>query len=364
MRLPWDRALGALLARNSVAWAAGLPTASIEPWPNGRDAAATIAQDVEAAFTNAQYALDSLNAAHVRSTFFLTSDLARSNARLSRDLANGGEVGSHTENHRLLGGLPASTQRERLETTQRDIAGILGRPADGLRPPQEQFDGATMSAWVAAGGDYLFGANDSRSVSPELLPIGHDTLVLIGRVGSDDFAAVAAAGAAKVLLGEYARLRALNGLYALSYHSQLLAAPTFVPALATIARTIAADTTVWLATTGEIAEWWRGRAQLEARVRPRQDGFDVTVRNRGERLVGGAVVRVDLPAMRPLGNANVALLPSRAGSARLLLPPMPGKTTRVYQVDYAGLKKGSIARTSTRARHTPRPRKRFWWLPF
>lgn len=368
VRLPWDRALGALLVRNSVAWAAGLSTASVEPWPKGRAAAATIAQDVEASFTNAQYALDSLNAAHVRSTFFVTSNLARQYSRLSLDLANAGEVGSHTENHRLLGGLSVKDQRERLETTQRDLSRLLGMPVDGLRPPQEQFDIATMKAWLATGGRYLFGANDSRSMSPELLPVGRDTLVLIGRVGSDDFAAASAAhndaaGTATVLLAEYARLRALNGLYTLSYHSQLLASPAFVPALAKVARAIAADTAVWLATTGEIAEWWRERSQLEARVRPRDDGFDLTVRNRGERLVSGAVVRVDVPSLKPLSNANVVLLSAPAGSARLLLPPIPGMTTRVYEVDYAGVKKRTPARAPVRAR-TPRPRKRFWWLPW
>ncbi|HKW46668.1 MAG TPA: polysaccharide deacetylase family protein, partial [Gemmatimonadaceae bacterium] len=185
VRLPWDRALSAILVRNSVAWAAGLPIGSIEPWPKGRIAAATIAQDVEAGFSNAKYALDSLEAARVRSTFFLTSNLAHAYPRLSRDLANGGEVGSHTENHRLLGGLPLGDQHGRLEKSAKDLAQLIGLPTvNGLRPPQEQFDVATMNAWIAVGGRYVFGANDSRSVSPELLPIGHDTLVLIGRVGS------------------------------------------------------------------------------------------------------------------------------------------------------------------------------------
>ena len=369
VRLPWNLALSALLVRNSVAWAAGLPIGSVEPWPKGRFAAAAIAQDVEAGFSNAQHALDSLNAAHVRSTYFLTSDLARDYGRLARELANAGEIGSHTENHRLLGGLPEADQRSRLEATQHDLAGLLGLPADGLRPPQEQFDMATMNAWLAAGGRYLFGANDSRSVSPELLPIGRDTLVLIGRVGSDDFAAVAAAhndpaATAKVLLDEYARLRALGGLYALSYHSQLLAAPELVPALARVARTIAADTAVWLATTGEIAEWWRGRAQLDARVTQRDDGFDVTVRNRGERLVGGAVVRVDLSSLRTATSATTTLISARPGTARLLLPPMPGKTTRVYHVYYAGQRSATPARSSTRPRALPRKHKRFRWLPW
>jgi len=50
VRLPWDRALAKLLARNSIAWAAALPMAAVEPWPKGRVAAAAIAQDVEAGF--------------------------------------------------------------------------------------------------------------------------------------------------------------------------------------------------------------------------------------------------------------------------------------------------------------------------
>ena len=370
VRLPWDRALATLLARNSLAWAAGLPTAAVEAWPKGRVAAATIAQDVEAGFGNAQHAFDSLRAAHIRSTFFLTSDMARSYDGLSHDLANeGGEVGSHTENHRLLGGLPAARQRDRLETTQHDLTKLLGLPVDGLRPPQEQFDVETMKAWLAVGGRYLFGANDSRSASPELLPVGRDTLVLIGRVGSDDFGAAAAApndaaGTARIFLDEYNRLRALGGLYSLSYHSQLLAAPELVPALAHTARAIAADTAVWLATTGEIAEWWRDRAQLEARVGQRADGFDVTVHNRGERLVGGAVVRVDLRAAAAIGNATTALLPPRSATARLLLPPIPGKSTRVVSVDYVGVKHAAPT-PAARPRSTPtKKKKRLWWLPW
>lgn len=368
VRLPWDRELAALLVRNSVAWAASLPMASVEPWPKGRLAAATIAQDVEAGFPNAGHALDSLQAAHVRSTYFLTSDIARQYSRLSHDLAGAGEVGSHTENHRLLGGLPESDQLDRLETSQRDLMSMFGLPAAGLRPPQEQFDAATMSAWLAAGGRYLFGANDSRSASPELLRIGRDTLVLIGRVGSDDFAAVAAAHGdvtqtGNLLLGEYARLRSLGGLYALSYHSQLLATPQLVPALARVARTIARDSAIWLATTGEIADWWRARAQLDARVTVHNGGFVVTVRNRGERLVSNAVVRVDLPTVRPVQRSKLGAMPADPGSMRVLLPPLAGRTTHVFSFDYSGIERATPA-SSPRRHVAPRKRKRFWWLPW
>ena len=100
-------------------------------------------------------------------------------------------MGTHSENHRLLGGVPEASQRTRLELTRRDLTGITRRPVLGLRPPQEQFDEATMRAWLAVGGTYLFGANNSRVAAPELLAIGGDTLVLLGRVSPDDFIAAA-----------------------------------------------------------------------------------------------------------------------------------------------------------------------------
>ena len=40
---------------------------------------------------------------------------------------------------------------------------------------------ATMRAWLAAGGRYLLGANDTRCAAPELLGFGDDTLVLLPR---------------------------------------------------------------------------------------------------------------------------------------------------------------------------------------
>jgi peptidoglycan/xylan/chitin deacetylase (PgdA/CDA1 family) len=369
VRRPWNHAVLRLLVRNSVAWAAALPTAAVEPWRGGRFAAAALAQDVENQFVNAEHAVDSLRAAGVRSTFFLTSDIAARHARLSEEMANAGEVGTHTENHRLLGGTPADEQRHRLRDTQRALTRMFGLPVLGLRPPREQFDVATMTAWAANGGRYVFGANDSRTAAPEILAVGEDTVVLIGRIASDDIAAVTAGHdarvAAKLFANEYQRLRALGGMYVLSYHSQLLARPDLVPALARTARLIAADTAVWLTTVGDIAEWWRERAQLEATVRMRESGFDVVVRNRGERLVRGAVVRVELPTSnaRAIEHASTALLPAPPGLVRLLLPPVPGEATRVFAVNYVSDRE-PVKRTAPSSRAPHRAKPRFWWFPW
>lgn len=334
---PWDRGIARLLVRNAVAWAAGEPVASVEPWPWGKRAAASIAQDVEGGFANARAAADSLRAAGVRSTFYLTSELAMRYGRQSRRLAESNEIGTHGETYHLLGGLPADSQRVRLEATQSELSDVVGKDVRGLRPPEEQFDTATMSAWLAAKGDYLFGANDSRSAAPELIRIEDDTLVLVGHVGSDDFAAVArrTRGSDRIaanVLGDFERIRALGGHYVLSSRSHVMARPELVRALATVARRLAADTDVWVAPVGDVAEWWRARARMTVRARIAGARMQVSVRNPTDQTISGAVVRVVLPDARRAIHADAPVLPAPTQVIRLAVPSLPAHSTRTITV--------------------------------
>ena len=337
---PWDRAIARLLVRNSVAWAAGQPLSAVEPWPLGRRAAASLAQDVESGFDNARHAADSLRAAGVRSTYFLTTGLAQHYVRLSRRLAQSGEIGTHGATHRLLGGLTRDEQHARLALTQLDLRELVGAEASGLRPPEEQFDTATMTAWAAVKGSYILGANDSRAAAPELFRIGHDTLVLVARIGSDDIAVAARRVTAtdtltSIFLGEYERVRALGGHYVLSYHSQLLARPDLVPSLARVARRLASDTAVWVATVSEVADWWRARSLVETRARITGDRLRVVVRNKGNRLLSGAVVRLAMPDAKRVLRSDARLLPSGDQVLRVAVPPIPAHATRTFTVAFA-----------------------------
>jgi peptidoglycan/xylan/chitin deacetylase (PgdA/CDA1 family) len=331
---PWNRDVLRLLVRNAAAWASRMPVAFVEPWPAGYNAAAVLSQDVEDQFANARHALDTLNAVGVRSSFYVCSELAQRHAQLTHDLADAGEIGTHSEDHRLLGGAPAAVQRERLALTQRELLDLVGTRSRGLRPPEEQFDFATMAAWLDAHGTYLVGANDSRVAAPELLGIGTDTLVLIGRINDDDFAVMPLAAhggvnaVSQALIEDFRRTRALGGLYLLSYHSQLLARPELVPALARLARTIVADSAVWVTTAGEVAAWWRARSQLVVTAQESVGTtggrlIDVRVTNRSAMPVNGAVIRVDLP-----GSATEA--------KRLVVPTLAGRATRSFRLNARG----------------------------
>ena len=330
---PWDRALALRLARNSVAWAAGAPLATIEPWPNGRTAAAVFAQDVEDEFANGRYALDSLRAARVPGTYFLVSRLARVNGDLTRAMAANGEVGSHTPRHRLLGGASEEQQLNMLQESQRELTSLLGHPVGGLRPPEEQYDSTTLGAWLRSGGRYVFATLNGRAASPEILTVGTRPLVVLGRVTNDDFIEVGRRGNTSVdslatrFMTAFDKVHALGGLYLLSYHSQMLARPELVPALARVARYVASDSTTWVTTAGAVADWWLGRSLLDVHAHPAGAArLVLDVRNDGAATMHGVVALIALGGARAISaDGGARILPGNRDVIRLLLPALaPG----------------------------------------
>lgn len=336
----WNTSLSTMLVRNSIAWAASQPLATVEPWPRSRWSAAVLAQDVEDEFDNGRHALDSLRAAGVRGTFFVVSNLAKQNKDLVKDMAKYGEVGTHTENHRLLGGTDDSAQTRRLALTQKELTKLIGKPVTGLRPPEEQFDVATLSAWVAAGGRYVFGSNDARTTSPEVITSGKDTLILFGRNSNDDFISIRKLGRrdpdalAKEYIAAFTKVNQIGGLYLLSYHSQMLSRDDLVPAIAKVARTISADSSVWLTTAGDVAKWWRVRYGL--RVTSRMVGtnrVELTVTNPSTESITGVVATIAPIGRLVATSTNVGwLLPSHDGQIRVELPPLVGGKSVVASI--------------------------------
>jgi len=139
---------------------------------------------------------------------------------------------------------------------------------------------------------------------------------------------------ASLLKTEFRWIHTLGGLYALSYHSQLMSRPEHLPALASLARFIASDTTVWVTTADAIAKWWRARSEVQSTVRMvGANRVVVTVRNRGTDLVHQPVVRVNLPTSLTASSASTGkLLPSDAGMARVLLPLLPPGSATVVSI--------------------------------
>ena len=335
----WERAIMGLLVRNAVALAAGIPLAGPDPWPAGHAVAAVIAQDVEDEFENARLALDTLRSAGMPGTFFVVSDLARQHEELTRAMELAGEVGTHTENHARLGG-DLELQRRRLRTTQAELTRMLGHPVRGMRPPEEQFDQATLLAWKQAGGTYVFGRNNGRSPSPELVRIGDGPFVLIGRTADDDFLTVRRAQMtdperlAAEQLAAYTKVRALGALYVMSYHSNMLARANTVGAVGIVARALKADTAAWLTTADSVSNWWLVRHAMRTSVSRGADGhLSLTVHNGAPVATPATSVTITLPnGERAVAASDSELTTPRPGTLRVRIPPLAQGGTHTTRI--------------------------------
>jgi hypothetical protein len=104
--------------------------------------------------------------------------------------------------------------------------------------------------------------------------------------------------------------------------------------LARVARAVASDTAVWVATISDVVSWWRARARIDTRARVAGNRLRVTVRNQSNRLVSGAVVRVAKPDAKRVARTDTRLLPSDARTLRLALPSLPARASRTFTVTF------------------------------
>lgn len=295
----WSEAVARALVANAAVWASGRPLAQLAPWPGGARSAVVLAQDVVRDHGNAVRAAEALARERVRGTYFVGADGLERNRADVRRLADMGEVAARPIGTWVFAGEPGENQARWLGATQREFEAALGRPVAGVRVPGEQFDEATLRAWRVVGGGYLVAVNDGRSAAPELIPLDGGELVLLPRVAADDYhvivkeALVDRSRIARRFLGEIEQTVAVRGLHVLAYRSDILAGPELLGVLSTFARATSEDQRLWVATAGEVAEWWIERDRV--RIEVSDDGTEAVLTKAGTRAFRGGTLIVDLP---------------------------------------------------------------------
>jgi peptidoglycan/xylan/chitin deacetylase (PgdA/CDA1 family) len=259
------------LLRNGILWAAGTPTAVPDTWPGGARAALVFTLDVEGGdtYVNARDAAAVFELEEVPITFFAVSQLVRDDRELAGALIAAGEVGSQTVDHTPLAGLTGQEQGMRLRRSWADIEEWTGIGPAGLRPPEEAFDSLTLNAWRAAGGSYLLTSNEARSASPEVHQTSSGPLVLLPRLIKDDYAVIVrdvtlrSQRLAEAFLAGVTKMRAIGGLAVVSGHTQIIVSGPRLDAFRTVADSVRSQGGWWLATAGEVADWWLERSEIE-----------------------------------------------------------------------------------------------------
>jgi len=344
---PWNRTLATLLLRNSIQWAAGLPSASLAPWPAGRAAALVLVEQVDsaapAATPVARQSRDALDHAGVRATFLLTTSTVHDDPDFARSIAARSEVAARPDDELKIA-RTEQEQTDKFRDLRNDLGKVLGRPVAGMMPPMERVDPLLTLAWVRAGGDYLLAGNDARSAAPELMTVDGHPFVLLPRLVDDDAVALrrvrarAATNAGDALAAalddEYRsalmKLRALGGLSITRWHAATGGGEAS-RLVAGIARSAAADSTIWIASADDVAGWWLRRSRLAVSTMSTGNGLTVSVANKGTTPVDDAVLRVVAPGGRSITSvAGATRLPGRRDFVSLLLPRLePGSAHAV-----------------------------------
>ncbi|UCC71909.1 MAG: polysaccharide deacetylase family protein [Gemmatimonadota bacterium] len=299
---PADQRLLDRLAQNAALWAAGHVLAEVDPWPSGYRAAMAVTQDVEHSFTNSRRLAERFSERGLPLTFFVVTQLAREHPELAGVLADAGELGSHSVDHRQVGGRPWSAQLAAVNQARADIAAWSGRQPLGFRPPRELFDSLTLEAWRQSGGLYLAAANAARSAAPEIFGVASGRVVVLPRVVDDDYTVIVTRGQTRsdslraAFVGGLEKMRSLGGLSLVTLHSQLINSRRRVAAVESAARAAQEAGDVWLVGTSQIAEWWLSRSELELTVHEREDRSAIlSLRNNGASAVESAWLHVYLP---------------------------------------------------------------------
>ncbi len=251
--------VGALL------WAARRPMAWLAAWPDGREAALLVTEDVEAEPQNARVLAELLRRIELPGTFFVVHGLVEDEEEIAEAVSSAGEVGTHTSDHQTLAGRSPDDQRVRLRRSRRATEAWSGREVRGLRPPEERFDSVTLAAWAEAGGDYVAAENQARSAAPELHRTGASdrAMVVLPRVMKDDYNVLVNDGldwdrGLEAIVDGFRKIRRLGGVALLNLHTQFVDMGR-ADRLGAVLDSVAGRPGWWAATAGEAAGWWRVR---------------------------------------------------------------------------------------------------------
>ena len=302
-----DRLQARRLARNALAWAAGLPVATLAPWPGGARAGMVLAEEVESRPENARVLADVVEDRGVPATFFVASRLMPGGGDLAERLRAAGEIGTQTADHRPLGGRDPDVQRLGLSTSVREVRQWAGVSPVGLSPPEESVDRTTLRAWREVGGRYVLTTNDARRASPEVFRVEEGPVVLLPRVVPDDYTLYVDQGMSRdamlrPMVRSLEKVRKLRGLATPTFHTPLagLESRALIRGVVDSARAMG---DWWWATGREAAEWWLARAETRISLELEATGDGTEAR-----------VRLRAPEDRPLVDARLRFQPSAAAS--------------------------------------------------
>jgi hypothetical protein len=295
------------IAHNAVMWLLRQPAAFVSNWPYPYASAFVMAVgayevvvDVDLLFAKM------LEDAGGRATYYMLSENALKSSKVLKQIqARGHEVAYHGDRFEGLKDLPLAVQAKRLDTMVNEMktAGFDIPVNAGFDPPMASYDQITEKLLKERGVGHILafmGTTDARL--PYFAPLEAGApkpakaMVILPRTqgGPEDLLDLNPDTGLDTFLSETAIIEQMAGLSVASIPNQSLL--TNEQQVDIFKYLKARQERMWLTTAGQVAEWWRERDRVSARLESGATAPVLNVTIKGEeRLKRAAAVWVNLP---------------------------------------------------------------------
>lgn len=296
------------LIDDTLAWLRREPAVVLAAWPHGKRAAQSIEMDTEQGFPNALPFLSMMQAVDYPASFYVLTSVGKLFPDVLTRLQKESEVGYHGDIHTSFKDQPPGEQTRRVQNMQAELASVIGNTQliTGFRAPTEGYDATTEKILQQAGVRHHV-ADPNRSenrlpliVKQEEVPAA-DALVVLPRTQRDDLNLssenLTPEQTTQALIDDANLVLESGSLGLLSIHSQNFGPDgNLVKALPGLLLHLKQHkATLWLASTGQVAQWWRerDRIKLASSYTGKRLLFNITIT--GKEPVTGASFTVMLP---------------------------------------------------------------------
>ena len=321
------------IAHNAVLWLLRQPAAYTAAWPYPYRSAFVMAVDLAGAVSDADLAYAKLlEAAGGRGTYYVLGENAGKYAnKLNRLIAAGHEVSYLGDSYTDFRGHPETVQARRFDSMRKMVkdSGVEIAADAGFHAPMDSYDKTTEKLLKTGSFGHLLAATDaSEARLPFFAPgqeglgrTGGKALVVLPRTQSgpeDSVDNCQPEVGLKPFLNELDMSEKMAGLSVVSVSGK--SELTDAQSADIFSYLNARRERIWLATAGQVADWWRERERVSARLESGETGPRLVVSIlAGAALRQASVVYVNLPEM--------------GGTLRLVARGSYGKTPSIARLD-------------------------------
>lgn len=294
---------------DTLQWLARKPAVIQSAWPNGKRAAQIIEMDTEQGFENATPFADLMKSIQYRSTFYVLTSVAVQYPEVLKGLSKDFEIGYHGDIHNSFKDQTAAAQEQRIVKMKSELGSILGDTSQvtGFRAPTEGYD-ETTELMLKKNGIGHHAADPSRLEwrLPAFVKMAgvpqNESLVVLPRTQRDDinlyWEKLSAEQTSQALKNDFDLVMDSAALGLLSVHSQNFAEGSVLrSAMPDFLSHIQKQRMhVWLASSGQVTQWWRDRARVSMSSMISGKRLDFNVSVKGDQPVEGVTFIIMLPA--------------------------------------------------------------------